>query len=458
MNGTETRINSGRLVQLDWPKYFFQLVLISASLLFLFFIILMKSRSTAEFNVEPMLFVYTIFVTVFQLSRLVAAMFYKKSFKGTVLQGAVASEALGSEYLNHGSFPATYEPAVTFIIPCKNEERVIAATVENCFRAQYPGEKLEVIVINDGSTDSTAAVLETLKSKFSALTIVHWKENRGKKHAMAEGFRRAKGEILIQLDSDSFIEPRTFKNLVKPFQNPRIGAVSAHTDPLNADKNFLTRMQSAYYFASFRILKAAESSFLTVLCCSGCASAYRKSAVLPLLEEWLEEKFLGRPVPWGDDRSLTTRVLKAGYRTVYSNEVQAYTIVPDTLKQLVKQQIRWKKSWFVNALFTGKFIWKTQPFVAFTYFFPLVAVSFLSPFMAGRALFYLPFASGALPLYHVAGVVLLAAIFAAYYKMVSPKNKYWIYLFPWSVFNLFFLSFLTVYAVIRIQDRGWGTR
>ena len=187
---------------------------------------------------------------------------------------------------------------------------------------------------------------------------------------------------MLRLDSTSFTAPATLKKIIEPFRNPVIGAVSAHTDPRNADRNFLTKMQAAYYFMSFRVLKAAESSFLTVFCCSGCASAYRKSLVLPLLDEWMEETFLGNPVPWGDDRALTSRVLKAGYRTIYSNKVKAETIVPENLRQLINQQIRWKKSWLVNAFYNARFIWKTQPFVAFTYYFPLAVGSYRCPIIA----------------------------------------------------------------------------
>jgi len=347
---------------------------------------------------------------------------------------------------------------VSFIVPCKNEEKVIANTISNCFQAEYPKEKIEVIAVNDGSTDRSGEIMKSMAQKHKNLTVIDWENNRGKKHAMAEGFRRARGEIVVQLDSDSFIDPATFRKIVEPFQNPKIGAVSAHTDPKNADRNFLTKMQAAYYFMSFRVLKAAESTFLTVFCCSGCASAYRKSIVLPVLDEWLEESFLGHPVPWGDDRALTSRILKAGYRTIYSNKVKAETIVPENLRQLAKQQIRWKKSWLVNAVYNARFIWKSHPFVAFTYFFPLVGVTYLSPIMAGRALFYLPIVKGVFPYYHVIGILLLAALFIAYYRFVAPENKYWIYFFPWALFNLFILSFLTIYALMRINDRGWGTR
>jgi len=458
MNGTQTKTISNEFPLLSFKKAIFQLGLILLGIAFLFFITLMKAKGTVDFGFEPFLYTYTIFVTTFQLSRLIAAMFYDSSYRGSVLPGRKMTIRKNVANPAAGLVREEYEPTVTFIVPSKNEEGVIAQTIENCFMVDYPKEKIEVIAVNDGSTDKTGEIMMSLREKYDNLTVINWETNRGKKHAMVEGFRLAKGEIVIQLDSDSCIDPATFRKIVEPFQNPAVGAVSAHTDPKNADHNFLTRMQAAYYFMSFRILKAAESTFLTVFCCSGCASAYRKSVIFPILDEWLGETFLGLPVTWGDDRSLTSRVLKSGYKTIYSDRVKAETIVPEKFRQLVKQQVRWKKSWFVNGIYNAKFIWKTHPFVAFSYYFPLLLVSFLSPIMAVRAVLYLPLVHGIYPFFHILGLMLLAALFVAYYRFVAPENKYWAYLFPWSILNLFFLSFLMFYAIVRINDRGWGTR
>lgn len=275
---------------------------------------------------------------------------------------------------------------------------------------------------------------------------------------MVEGFRKAKGEIIVQLDSDSYINPKTFRNLINPFQNSEIGAVCAHADPENADENLLTKMQAAYYFMSFKIFKAAESTFMSVFCCSGCSSAYRKSIVLPILEEWLNEKFLGKLVTWGDDRALTSWVLKEGYKTVYTDKAQAYTIVPNNFRQLLKQQLRWKKSWVINSIITGRFIYKKNLFIAFIYFFPLVAISFLTPFIAFTSLVYMPIIKGFIPLYYILGGLLVTLLFVLYCKHLSPKNKYLPYLFIWQLLNIFIFCYIIIYAVIRIQDRGWGTR
>lgn len=422
----------------------FNTALFFVSLFLLIVIIFLKAKSAAMEALDPIVVFYTLFVTLFQLSRLVTSLMYKSSYHAAI------TEEAGSTAI---------QPSISFVIPCMNEENEIQNTIATCYASHYPREKLEVIVINDASTDASQLKIFEMKDKHPDMKIIDWSQNRGKRHGMAEGFRHAKGDIVVQLDSDSRIEPRDVPRLVEAFVNPKVGAVSFHTEPANADENLLTRMQAAYYFLSFRILKAAESTFRVVFCCSGCASAYRRETVLPILDNWLEESFLGKPVTWGDDRALTNRVLRQGYETMYSDRVRAYTIVPNNLKQFLKQQVRWKKGWFVNSLFASRFIIKRDPFVAFTYFFPLVAVTILAPFMAARAFLYTPIVHGiSSTYYYVFGVLAIAALIAVVYRYYAPRNKYWPYVLLWAVFNMFILSYLLLFALATIQDRAWGTR
>lgn len=344
------------------------------------------------------------------------------------------------------------------MIPCKNEEASIYKTIEKCFEANYDPNKLEVIVVNDGSTDGTKQILKKAAAQFKRLTVVNWYENRGKRHAMAEGFKRAAGEIIVQLDSDSYIDPVTLPKLIEYFINPTIGAVCAHAYIENSDENILTRMQAAHYYIAFRISKAAESVFSTVFCCSGCSSAYRKSVVMPILDKWLKEELFGLPVTWGDDRALTNWVLKRGYKTVYSDSARAYTIAPSKWRQFIKQQIRWKKGWFVNSIFASKFIIKRDPFVAFTYFLPLTITTLLAPIIASKIFFWDFFVKGVIPFYYLGGALLVTVVLLCYYRILSPKDKYWPYIFLWSLLNAFFLTYVLFYALATIQNRKWGTR
>ncbi|MDQ2932895.1 MAG: hypothetical protein M3Q80_00750, partial [bacterium] len=127
--------------------------------------------------------------------------------------------------------------------------------------------------------------------------------------------------------------------------------------------------------------------------------------------------------------------------------------------QLIKQQTRWKKSWIINAIFTGKFIWKTDPFIAFVYYYPLIIISLLTPIMAARALFYTPvFVNFSSLGFYVFGGMIITAILVLLCFFVAKKYQHWPYLFLWQIFNIFFLSFILFYAAATIQNRSWGTR
>jgi hyaluronan synthase len=155
---------------------------------------------------------------------------------------------------------------------------------------------------------------------------------------------------------------------------------------------------------------------------------------------------------------LTNWVLKQGYDTLYSNKVESFTIVPETLKKFLKQQVRWKKGWFVNSIFATKFIIKKDPFVSFTYFIPLIFITLITPVMAARGLIYNPIIRDITPFYYIAGVFLVSCIMTIYYRYLERKNKYWPYVFVWSAINMLFLSFILFYALITIQNRKWNTR
>ncbi len=436
-------LNSQRSAVFDaFLSISFKMILIFTGIAVLLSLIAVKAISTPLFQVQPLLYSYTILVTIFALSRIIAALLFRNS------QKSIFAEAE----------KVVYEPTVSFIIPCKNEEKDITTTIRNCFNAEYPKDKLEVIIINDGSTDNTANVLKIQEVLYPNLKVITFAQNQGKRQAMAAGFRAASGEILIQLDSDSFIDPKSFRNIITPFAIDSIGAVCAHADPVNADKNFITKMQAAYYYMSFKVLKAAESTFMSVFCASGCSSAFRKSAVMPILDKWLGEKFLGELVTWGDDRALTSWVLKTGYKTIYTDRVQAYTIVPEKFNILIRQQIRWKKSWIINSFFTAKFILRTNPFIGLLYFLPLVLISLLTPFIAIKTLVFAPIITGVLPIHYILGVFLVTTLFALTAVSLNPKSNKWLYLYPWAFLNMILFSYLILYSAARLQDRKWGTR
>jgi hyaluronan synthase len=409
-------------------------------------IIVLKTHTIEGYEeLNIILIIYTFLVTSFQLSRFFAAWLYPYMKKDYFVPTNGAENQ--------------YEPIVSFVIPCKNEEAAIEKTISNCFDLEYSPNKIDVIVINDGSTDKTGETLAALKNKFKKrITVINFEENKGKRKAMYAGFKKAKGEIIMQLDSDSYLEKTSLRKMVAPFQNKEIGATCAHAVPANSEKNWITKMQTVYYFLSFRIFKAAESTFAAVLCCSGCASAYRKTYILPHLDEWVNEKFLGLPVTWGDDRGLTNKLVKNKIKTIYLNDAIVYTFAPESLKKFLLQQIRWKKGWLVNSIFASRFMLQTSPFIALTYFFPLMLITILTPIIATKILIINPIFLGRSPFYYLVGVFLVACLTVIFYRHLDKQHKYWPYVFLWSSINVLILSFILFYASLTIQNRKWSTR
>lgn len=361
----------------------------------------------------------------------------------------------------HRSMPydKNYEPTISFVVPAKNEGGNIAKTLLRFGQVDYPMEKIEVIAINDGSTDDTLSEMQRvgalLENKIKRVEVVDWKVNRGKREGMAEGVLRATGEIIIFIDSDSFIDRDCVRHLVKYFSLKEVGAVSGHTDVYNADENLLTQMQAVRYYIAFKVYKAAESVFGMVTCCPGCCSAYRRSYLMEFLDDWLNQKFLGKKCTFGDDRSLTNYVIQK-YRAVYSPEAFAHTVVPNNFSTYVKQQQRWKKSWIRETIIACAFIWKKNPLAAL-FFYTYVFLAFASPVVFVRAMIWHPYVNHTWPLAYLGGLFLMLLLHGVYYR-ISVGRKSW----AMAIVSFWFYSVILMWqlpwAFVTVADTKWGTR
>src|SRR3989344_5913545 len=195
---------------------------------------------------------YSILVSVYILSRFLLAYFYEPE---------------------KPSFDPNYEPTLSFGVPSKNEGEHIRDTILKIAQTDYPKDKFDIIAINDGSTDNTLeemlAAKEIAAQDGVKVIVVDWKVNRGKRHGMAECVKQSKNDIIIFIDSDSFVEPNTAKELVKYFTDKKVGAVAGHAFVANAEENALTKMQAVRYYVAFKAYKAAEALYGSVTCCSG---------------------------------------------------------------------------------------------------------------------------------------------------------------------------------------------
>lgn len=396
--------------------------------------VLYRAVFIKELLAVPFFGIYSILVISYIISRFIIAQFYKPT-------GDMGME-----------------PTVAIIVPAFNEEGVIKESVRSLLALNYPEEKLQIVAVNDGSTDNTLAGLrEVEKEAAGRVKVISFDENRGKRAAMAAGIRATDAEILAFVDSDSVVLPDSMRAIVQDFHDPKVGAVCGHADVLNARDTWISRMQAVRYYVSFRVIKGAESVYDAVTCCSGCFSVYRREAVMPKIDWWENQSFLGIESSYGDDRSLTNCVLR-DWKVRYQSRAVAATAVPDTFMQFMRQQARWKRSWTRESLIVSRFIWRKNPVAAFfTYvgiLLPLVA-----PIVAIRFLIWLPLTQGAKPWIYILGLVAIALVYALYYALARGWNgMLWIYGVGFVFFYLVFILWQNYWAILTLRTRKWGTR
>lgn len=410
----------------------------------------------------PVFFFFLVLYVIFVLKVITYKSVYDNLFFGIyslLITIYILSRFLLSYLHKPVAVDLTYEPSISFVVPAKNEQDNIYRTIERFAQIEYPLNKVEVIAINDGSTDDTYAEMKRAAKDISPfiqrVEVVNWEENRGKRHGMAEGVKFARNDIIIFIDSDSFIDRTAVRHLVKYFADPTVGAVSGHTDVDNASTNLLTEMQAIRYYIAFTIYKAAESAFGTVTCCPGCCSAYRRSYLMEFIDTWLNQTFLGEPCTFGDDRALTNFIIQK-YRAVYSYEARATTVVPDTFKKYMIQQQRWKKSWMRETWIASGFMWKKNPLAAVS-FYAYVFLAFASPVVFFRAVIWLPIMESTWPVIYLSGLFLMLLLHGLYYRIkVGPRAWFLAIVNFW--FNTVLLMWQLPWALITIRDSRWGTR
>lgn len=360
--------------------------------------------------------------------------------------------------------PYTNQPPlkkVSVIIPSYNEKvEATINTVKSILNQNYPIH--EVFFIDDGSKDiSSYNAMMDFKSKYdleksvdSPTLIVHRLEkNQGKRHAQIWAFERATGDIYFTVDSDSYIYPDALLELMRPFMNEEVMAVTGHINVKNRKYNYFTRLLDMRYDNAFRIERAAQSITGNILVCSGPISCYRREVIMDNIEKYRNQIFLSKPVQLGDDRCLTNFAIARG-KTVYQSKAKCETDVPQNIISFIKQQNRWNKSFFRESIEALKVGTKK----------PLVAIWALSEVLLWILFTFVVVNIGInawdlgfqLVIFYIITVSLCAL----------ARNVYYVYKHPFFYFSapiygfihLIFLYPLKFYSLFTLKKNDWGTR
>ena len=436
-----------RLDLMDYAKRRKDRYMLTMSSLMLFFIsafiMLMRSESIIYFKYNKWLYLYSIITACFLMSRYLFGALYRPK-----------------------KVDPDFTPGVSVIIPCFNEEKWIQRTIQSCINQNYPADKLEVIVVDDQSTDGSVEQIKDIIGRLTKaedsryniserISYIVQPQNAGKREALAAGVKVAKHEYVVFVDSDSFLDPFAVRNLVQPFKDPKMAGVTGRTDVANTYTNALTKIQSVRYYIAFRIMKAAESYFDCVTCLSGPLSCYKKELVLEYLDQWLNQTFLGQKATFGDDRALTNLMLRH-HRTYYQDTAVCSTIVPNDNKVFLKQQMRWKRSWLRESFTAGTFIWKKEPFAA-VFFYVGLCVPILAPLVVIYNLLYVPITTFAFPTTFMVGMLMMAMMMSSA-QLFLRKSTTWIFGFVFCLYYEAVLLWQMPIAILTFWKSTWGTR
>lgn len=368
--------------------------------------------------------------------------------------------AVWMAYRPHAAAERDAAPTLSVIIPAYNEGAMVLKAIESVVRADYPRERLEILAVDDGSTDDTWGYICRAAERYPDLvTPLRHRRNRGKREALASGFRRARGDFFVTLDSDSVIASDALLALAGPFCDPRIGAAAGKVLVYNRDAGIIPRMLHVRYVLSFDLLRSIESVYRTVYCCPGALTALRAAAVRPLLDSWQNQRFLGRRCTFGEDRAMTNYLLEAGYDTVYQRSAVVRTVVPTGFVKLAKMLLRWERSGVREELRFARIVWRRPLQICLMAAFDRFVINFRHPvyYASLGALVFLGAKHPSVVIRTLTAIGFVS-LFNTLYFLRSERSLDFVYGVLYSYFSTFTLFWIYPYAVLTVRARSWLTR
>ena len=270
-------------------------------------------------------------------------------------------------------------PAITILVAAYNEAANILGTLESIDRQNYPGD-LQVIVVNDGSSDNT---LELLKSvSYTWLQVLDMGRNVGKARALTKALELVKTDLTLTVDGDSYLYKNALANLIRRYQSDPVNtrAVAGAVLVRNSRVNLVTKIQEWDYFHGIAAIKRLQSLYHGTLVAQGAFSVY-DTALLRQLGGW--------PHTVGEDIVLTWGILKAGYRVGFAENACLFTNAPETWRQFIRQRQRWSRGLIEAFKLHWQLLFKprmTTLFIWWNLLFPYMDLVFTFAFLPGLIL------------------------------------------------------------------------
>jgi N-acetylglucosaminyltransferase len=353
--------------------------------------------------------------------------------------------SMASPFINN------FSTTTSVVVPSYHEDPDILMQCLHNWREQDPTEIIVVLDVADTEAYERISALND-----PVITPVLFR-HAGKRSALGVGIRMATSELLILTDSDTQWQPGLLTEVQRPFMDPEVGAVSTQQNVYQRTSSVWRRVADWMVNLRYYNYVPAMGRAGAVACVSGRTAAYRRAAVLPVLENLENEFFLGRRCVAGDDGRLTWLVLASGYKTVHQSTARAISMFPDTFKAFVKQRVRWSRNsyrCYLTAVYKG-WLWRV-PFVTKV----TVLQILLTPVTMGITLGYLIFSRVELTTHAivlaVAWLLIGRGIRGFSHLRRHPADLLLLPLF--SLVVIFVALPIKLYAFFTMNKQGWLTR
>lgn len=246
------------------------------------------------------------------------------------------NRTFGRQKLYYNDIYSSRMPKISVLIPMHNEEQVLHYVLDSLLKCDYDRDRLEIIPINDNSTDRTKELLEEYHAKYEFIRPLHRDcPNRGKPAGLNDAMAIATGEIIIVFDADYRPATDMLKQLAIAFADPSVGAVMGRVIPFNANHNLLTRLINLERSGGYQVDQQARYNMGLLPQYGGTVGGFRKDVLL--------EMGGFNPAVLAEDTELTFRLYTHGWKVIYANFAECYEETPETWEVRGRQIRRWSR-------------------------------------------------------------------------------------------------------------------
>ena len=243
---------------------------------------------------------------------------------------------LGRQRLYYNDIVTSRMKSISVLIPMHNEEKVLDNVLTALLECDYDADRLEIIPINDNSTDKTKEMLDEYHRKYEFIRPLHRNcAERGKPVGLNDAMRMARGEIIVVFDADYRPARSMLKQIALAFEDPQVGAVMGRVIPYNTNKNMLTRLINLERSGGYQVDQQARYNLRTIPQYGGTVGGFRKDILL--------ETGGFNPKVLAEDTELTYRLFTSGWKVVYANSAECYEESPESWNIRGRQIRRWAR-------------------------------------------------------------------------------------------------------------------